>query len=437
MQRSKYLKVSNFGFAIPTGATIEGVQVGIRRHGSGQVKDKILRLAPYGTADGNNYAATSTVWETSDKWVYYGGANDVWGFLAFNELTPAILNDSTFAVVLSVTANNTGSSSTAYVDAFSVTVYYTNQNNLSNYLKVTNFGFTLPAGATINGVVVDINKHAGMANNVTDTVVKLVKGGVVSGNNKASGSAWGTSDTYATYGGATDTWGVTLLYTDVNDPTFGVVISCSAASVPETAFIEHVRVTVYYTDSAFVSPVNFNGYGFQNDGQYEYTQGVLYSQTASKTVSNTTAETSLVQSGRGTVTLPANFLTAGKTIRLTAYGIYSTTGTPNLRFRVKLGSTFVGTTGNVATANNVSNQAWKVECVITCRSVGVSGTTYTIGFAMLNTSGTNGVVWDMEAVGTDTIDTTSPLTLDLLAAWGTANASNTLTCSHIIIEAVG
>lgn len=112
-------------------------------------------------------------------------------------------------------------------------------------LKATNFGMTIPSGATINGIKIDIEKKASGV--VTDNIVKIIKADGSFGTlNKALADAWGSSDGYISYGGSLDLWGESWAYTDINDADFGVVIS---ATVPDsgTASIDHIRITVYYT----------------------------------------------------------------------------------------------------------------------------------------------------------------------------------------------
>lgn len=70
-------------------------------------------------------------------------------------------------------------------------------------------------------------------------------------------------------------------------------------------------------------------------------ESVIFSQTATRTITNTTTETSQFSTGVGTLTLPANFFKVGKTIRLMLRGYISTTGTPNATIRIKLGSTVI------------------------------------------------------------------------------------------------
>lgn len=117
--------------------------------------------------------------------------------------------------------------------------------NNSHYLKLTNFGFSIPSGNTISGIQVSVEKHAQDAASVFDAVVSLVKGGSVTGNNKADAvTDWPLSDTVINYGGSSDLWGTTWLYSDINDSTFGIVISANIAH--STASVDVVTITVTY-----------------------------------------------------------------------------------------------------------------------------------------------------------------------------------------------
>jgi hypothetical protein len=123
-------------------------------------------------------------------------------------------------------------------------------------LTLTNFGFSIPSGATICGVVATIKKKAANVNvlsTVYDYSVKLVKNGVVSGNNKAFAGNWTTTNTLFTYGGDADNWGVSLTPADVNASSFGIAFSAyisGTISLIPSAQIDHIQLTVYYQLSA-------------------------------------------------------------------------------------------------------------------------------------------------------------------------------------------
>lgn len=113
-----WLRASNFGFAIPTGATIDGVEVTIERRASG-FRDDALYLFDGSANIGNNKADTATGWTGSDLVVTYGGAADLWGAT----LTPAIINGSGFGLRFSVF--DTIGTGIGRVDHVQIKVYYT------------------------------------------------------------------------------------------------------------------------------------------------------------------------------------------------------------------------------------------------------------------------------------------------------------------------
>lgn len=124
------------------------------------------------------------------------------------------------------------------------------QNSISHYLKATNFGFSIPIDATISGITVEIQKQKGAVDgDSTDNSVKLVKGGVISGNDKADTvNPWPSTEAYTTYGSSSDIWGLTLSPADINASNFGVVISgkITNADISTDGSIDHIRITVSY-----------------------------------------------------------------------------------------------------------------------------------------------------------------------------------------------
>ncbi len=149
-------------------------------------------------------------------------------------------NGATFvddASVGTVAWNNPGNvqtSNNVYADAgFSI--------GTSHYLKATNFGFNIPF-SDVKGIQVDVERNSGGA---TDSSIKIVKAGVITGTNKSAGAAWPGTDTYASFGSASDLWGTTWNFSDINNSGFGVVIS-AAISTGSSTNIDHIRITVTY-----------------------------------------------------------------------------------------------------------------------------------------------------------------------------------------------
>lgn len=128
---------------------------------------------------------------------------------------------------------------------------------LSHYLDVTFDSENIPAAASIDGVGVNIRRDRTTTTGtfyIKDYVVQLIIGGSATGDNKADlASDWPTTMTVAGYGGASDTWGLTLSPSDFNtDGSSGVRIqiqSDNTTSIDPTVRgdIDVVTRTVYYT----------------------------------------------------------------------------------------------------------------------------------------------------------------------------------------------
>lgn len=131
--------------------------------------------------------------------------------------------------------------------------------SFSDYVVATGFNFDLPDGVSILGVKVDVERSD--PNLITsDYMVRMVKGGVVTGVNQAGGTAFPATDAYISYGGAEDLWGESLSFKDVENNDFGVAISVrrlTDAGLTDGR-IDHIRITVYY--SFFTLPVQIESF---------------------------------------------------------------------------------------------------------------------------------------------------------------------------------
>ena len=119
---SDYLSVAGFGFSIPSGSTIDGIEVVIERSNpNGKIKDNIVSLIKGGTIGGNNYASSVT-WPVADGTITYGNGTDLWG----NTWADSDINSSAFGIAFSWKRNG-GGASTAYasIDLLTIKVYYT------------------------------------------------------------------------------------------------------------------------------------------------------------------------------------------------------------------------------------------------------------------------------------------------------------------------
>jgi hypothetical protein len=122
-----YLKGLTYGFAIPAGATIDGITVIIHRKSSqaGAVrctKDSRISLVKAGVVETADKADTVTKWPTSEGTASYGGAADLWS----GTWTATDINDANFGIVVSATLVQTLDSAVhASVDTITITIDYT------------------------------------------------------------------------------------------------------------------------------------------------------------------------------------------------------------------------------------------------------------------------------------------------------------------------
>lgn len=165
-------------------------------------------------------------------------------------LNPSTLvNDTSSGAVNWSNPTNANSSNNTYAT-------YTSFSSQSYYLKATNFGFSIPVGSTIDGIVVEIERKASRSdglNNCRDIDVKLVKSSGTFGtiNKAATGTNWPTSDTIASYGSSSDLWGETWSASDINSSNFGVGLRAfTTIDLSCTASVDSFAITVYYTAGA-------------------------------------------------------------------------------------------------------------------------------------------------------------------------------------------
>ncbi len=136
----------------------------------------------------------------------------------------------------------------------------------SHYLFLTNFGLSVPAGATITGVSVDI---LGIPSDGFNA--KLIKNGAVTGTTKtfnleiisenfidhpSSGEGNISLLIKPVFGGVGDLWGATFTQADVVANTFGVAIWSSPTNAP-TMSVDAVRLNVYYETSTTYPALNY------------------------------------------------------------------------------------------------------------------------------------------------------------------------------------
>lgn len=163
--------------------------------------------------------------------------------------------------------------------------------------------------------------------------------------------------------------------------------------------------------------------------------GVIFTQTADQTIVDTTTETTLLGTGVGTLTLPANFWVVGKTIRIEIHGDFADTANPTVEIQVYYGETSLIDSQAITLSGLGGTEEWECEVVITCRSVGGSGTVQTVIDWEYETTTGSSPIERLDVAGVlQTIDTTASGVLDVTFQWGTADAANSLISEVAFVE---
>ncbi len=122
----------------------------------------------------------------------------------------------------------------------------------SDYLQCVNYGFSIPSGVTISGIVVTLERKSDSTGNggSSDKAIRVVKGGTIGTTDRSTATAYTTSDVKEDHGSSSDLWGDTFSVSDVNASNFGAAIrvqKASSAGGSHTVTVDAVQVTVHYT----------------------------------------------------------------------------------------------------------------------------------------------------------------------------------------------
>ena len=156
----------------------------------------------------------------------------------------------------------------------------------------------------------------------------------------------------------------------------------------------------------------------------------LFSQTGpSSTIVNTTAETTLIDGGVGTLSVPANTFKQGDAFWAYMAGNLSANNGDTLTIRIKTAAgVTLASTGPIA-MRNTSNLPFVLDLKFVIYQTGAAGVAsiLTYGFFQYQENASDKFnVYEAEFTNNTTFDTTIPNTLDITAQWGTASPTNSI-----------
>ena len=155
----------------------------------------------------------------------------------------------------------------------------------------------------------------------------------------------------------------------------------------------------------------------------------LFAQTgASADVTGTTVETTLIDSGVGSLSVPANGFVVGDSFRAVMSGQMNVANNQTIRIRVKSGSVILSDSG-VQSITNITGDTWTLNIDFTIRQIGAAGVASLASVGGFHyTKTVNGTVqgFAFNTTNSTTFDTTVSNTLNITVQWGSTNAGNTI-----------
>ena len=119
--------------------------------------------------------------------------------------------------------------------------------NISYYLKATNFGFSIPDNTEIIGIEVItklFNDKGKPSHYLKDSTIKLIKNGVIQGNNLGNNEDQDTHEVEVNYGGNNNLWGSSWTSDDINSSNFGVALSYTGDG--SIINLNCVKIVIYF-----------------------------------------------------------------------------------------------------------------------------------------------------------------------------------------------
>jgi hypothetical protein len=164
----------------------------------------------------------------------------------------------------------------------------------------------------------------------------------------------------------------------------------------------------------------------------------LFSQTGnSVTISGTTTESTLIDGGVGTLSVPANGFQIGDSFRADFGGVLSVANNQTITLRVKTGSVILLDSGPIS-ITNVTEDVWTMSINFTIRQIGVAGVANIVSLGAFHYAKANATVegFSFNTVNSTTFDTTTLNTLDVTVQWGSTDAENSIYSDIFVLNKI-
>lgn len=164
----------------------------------------------------------------------------------------------------------------------------------------------------------------------------------------------------------------------------------------------------------------------------------LYAQTAnSAIVTNTTAETTIIGTGVGTLSVPANGFSVGDSFRAVLGGVMNAGNSETIRIKLKSGSVILLDSGLQNLGSAVTDDVWSLNIDFTIRQLGAAGVASIVSLGSFHYTKTNNASvqgFGFNVVNSTTFNTTISNTLDITVQWGSASTGNNIYSDTFILN---
>lgn len=165
----------------------------------------------------------------------------------------------------------------------------------------------------------------------------------------------------------------------------------------------------------------------------------LFSQTGnSAVVSATTIETTIIDGGVGTLSIPANGFQIGDSFRVIMGGVINAGNNEDIQLRIKSDSVVLADSG-MQNLIGSTNDIWVLQIDFTVRSIGAAGVAsiVTLGvFTTHKTSNNTSSGFSFNTLNNSTFDTTINNTLDITVEWDTNSGSNSIYSDIFVLNKI-
>ena len=176
--------------------------------------------------------------------------------------------------------------------------------------------------------------------------------------------------------------------------------------------------------------------------QIIYSQGNsygLFAQTANSTViTGTTTETTLIDGGVGTLSVPANGFQIGDSFRADFGGLLSSKNNDTIQIRVKAGSVILADSGPQTMTTSIDD-VWQLSLNFTIRTLGGTGVASIVSLGVFHTtkqSNNQQGGFAFNTVNNTTFDTTIPNILNVTAQFSSTSLLNSIYSDIFVLNKI-